>query len=50
MRRLEGAEAILGADEHRCRRAGGERRLADTGDAVDQDARGGKRRRALELM
>ena len=43
VRHLQGAETIFGAEEHRRRRPGGERRLADTGNAMDQDARGGER-------
>ena len=45
---LEGAEAILGQDEDGAGRAGGERGLADAGDAMDQDPRRLQRRAAVQ--
>ena len=45
---VERAEAVLGQDEHRVGRAGGEGGLADAVHAVDQDPRRLQRRRAVQ--
>ena len=48
VRHVQRAEAVLGQDEHRVGRAGGEGGLADAVHAVDQDPRRLQRRRAVQ--